>query len=100
MTREEMNAIFRESNFKQMHINAIHNPACFGKLRKFADGSGNFDIYYDPSMNCFMSIAKPGSGCTNSYFGDKMHIIRCLRNGWIDRHMITKYGRRILKVAH
>ena len=100
MTQKECYAIFRQANFEQMKINAIHGPECIGKLRKFADGNGNFDYYYDSAMNCFVAIAKTGSGCRNCYYGDKLHIIRAINNGWIDRHMITKYGRRFLRTAH
>ena len=88
--------IFTQFNLQQMHINATHGPDCIGKLRKVENGSGNYDIYYDTKNKCFRSVAKPGSGCVSSYFGGSHHIMNCLRNGRINPHGLTKYGRRLI----
>ena len=87
---------FTQFDFEQMQINATHGHDCMGKLRKVENGKGNFDIYYDTKSKCFRSVAKPGSGCTSSYYGGTHHIMNALRNGWMDAHGLTKFGRRLI----
>ena len=94
-----MNPIFRELEIHQMHIDRTHGPACTGTLRKVADGDGNFDYYYYPKYNYFMSIAKPESGCKDSVFGKKDHMKKMIFTGRINSHSITKYGRKVLGIV-
>lgn len=54
------------------------------------DFSTNWDIYANDHGTLY-SIARPGTGCKNSYFGDVNHIRHLMRSGyWHDT--LTSYG--------
>jgi len=61
-----------------------------------SDGfSDNWDIYADKEGTLY-SIARPGTSCQNSYFGDCRHISRLMRQGYF-RDTLTEYGRELMQ---
>ena len=87
----------REYEIKQHRINASNGADSIGKLRKIVNGDGNFDIYIDRNGKFCTSVAKPGSGCKDSIYGDLSYIKYQIKRGIIDPHSLTKYGRRLLE---
>lgn len=85
----------KEFELKQHRINATVMPDCIGKLRKIATAGSNWEIYYNGEY-C-RSIAKPGSGASDSVYGNLSYIARQLRTGYIKPSQLTKYGRRIMR---
>lgn len=56
--------------------------------------SDNFDIYADKTGHLY-SIARPGTGCEGTHFGDANHIRHLMRQGcW--RDTLTEYGRELM----
>ena len=72
------------------------------ELKLFAIGNnkdntycGNWDIYADKE-NRLYSIARTGSGCGNTHFGDINHIKHLMRQGcWNDE--LTEYGKKLME---
>lgn len=93
--------IFTAYNIKQNHINALEMPDCMKhgnkNLRKVAREASNWEIYTD-DMKHFYSIAKPGSGCQSSYFGDVAHLRRLMRDDHLQPGQLTRLGRRLLSL--
>lgn len=85
----------KEFEVRQHQINATVGPECIGNLRKIATESSNWEIYYNGEY-C-QSIAKPGSGASDSVYGNLSYIARQLRTGYIKPSQLTKYGRRIMR---
>ena len=55
----------------------------------------NWDIYADEKGNLY-SIARKGSGCEGTYYGDIRHIKHLMRTGhWHDT--LTPYGFKLMK---
>ena len=93
--------------YRQMKINRstmqdiikVVAPGEYGynsQLVKVCDDHGNFVIYYSRKNKCFYSLAKPESGCRNSYYGDIYHVKHLLRQGYLKYKDFTKYGLRLV----
>ena len=54
----------------------------------------NWDIYAD-SKGTLYSIARKGTGCGNSYFGDCDHIRHLMRKGYF-HDTLTDYGKQLM----
>lgn len=63
--------------------------------KKENDFCDNWDIYANKEGTLY-SIARPNSGCGNSYFGDKNHIKRLIKQGLFS-DTLTEYGRQIME---
>lgn len=68
-----------------------------GNLYKISENVGNWDIYTDSEHVYMFSIAKPGTGCRCSQYGDIRHIRRMIREGHIKKSELTKLGRKLLR---
>ena len=87
----------KEFEVRQHQINATVGPECIGNLRKIATESSNWEIYYNDQYGYCESIAKPGSGASDSVYGNLAYIARQLRTGYIKPSQLTRYGRRIMR---
>lgn len=56
--------------------------------------SSNWDIYADKDGNLY-SIARKGSGCSNTYFGTPAHIKNLIRQGHFNNEF-TAYGHNMM----
>ena len=56
--------------------------------------SDNWDIYADEKGTLY-SIARPGSGCGCTFFGDKNHIKNLIRQGHFS-DTLTEYGKQLM----
>ncbi|MBR2579211.1 MAG: hypothetical protein IKE41_03665 [Clostridia bacterium] len=54
----------------------------------------NWDIYADKKGTLY-SIARPGTSCGNSYFGDCNHIKNLIRQGYFS-DTLTEYGKALM----
>lgn len=66
-------------------------------LYKITENVGNWNIYTDSEHVYMFSIAKPGTGCGCSQYGDIRHIQRMIREGHIKKSELTKLGRKLLR---
>lgn len=90
-------AKIRAYEMRQMKINALVMPDCIGKKRKLTQDDSNWCLYYDTQWGCIESIAKPESGCKDSYWACGLdEIRRRVLCGLIPWKNVTKYGRRLL----
>lgn len=79
----------------------LYNSHCDGVLTLFAIGgkkennfSDNWDIYADKKGTLY-SIARPGTGCCSTFFGDKNHIKNLIRQGHFS-DTLTEYGEQLM----
>ena len=93
--------LFTEYHHRQQKINAYEMPLCMKwdgrNMRKVVVEGSNWEIYTD-DMRHFWSIAKPDSGCRDSYFGDVAHIRKLMRQDHIKPGQLTRLGRRLMRV--
>lgn len=87
----------KEIERQQMRINAKNSADCIGKLRKIVNGNGNFDLYFYPQYKYCVSYPKDGSGCQKTIYGDIKYIKKQIKNGVINPHTLTKYGRKLVE---
>ena len=93
----DLAAKIRAYEMRQMKINAYQMPDCIEKKRKLTQDDSNWCLYYDTQWGCIESIAKPESGCSDSYWAcDLGEIKRRIVCGLIPWKNVTKYGRRLL----
>jgi len=93
----ELAAKIRAYEMRQMKINAYQMPDCIGKKRKLTQDDSNWCLYYDAQWGCIESIAKPESGCKDSYWACGLdEIRRRVVSGLIPWKNVTKYGRRVM----
>lgn len=57
--------------------------------------TNNWDIYTDKKGTLY-SIARPGTGCRGSYFGDVNHIKNLIRQGYF-KDTLTQIGVEMMK---
>lgn len=93
-----MSAFSPSFEIRQMHVNAKRMPLCVGRFRKVAHANSNWEYYHDPLYGGIHALAKPGSGASDSCFGDVSYLRRCLQTGVIQSSSLTKYGRRLLRI--
>lgn len=79
----------------------LYNSHYDGKLTLFAIGGkkenrfcDNWDIYAD-EKGVLYSIARPGTGCGSTFFGDKNHIKNLMKQGYFS-DTLTEYGKKIM----
>lgn len=90
-------AMLRKCHESQRRANAYIMPDCIGKKRKLTQDDSNWCLYYDTQWRCIQSIAKPESGCKDSYWACGLdEIRRRVLCGLIPWKNVTKYGRRVL----
>ena len=63
-------------------------------LTLFAVSGSNWDYYADETGTLY-SIAKPGSGCQGTFFGDCNHIRHLINEGYWDG-IFTEYGKKLM----
>lgn len=81
----------------QMQINAHVMPLCIGHYRKIATDNSNWELYHDTKWGGVVSLAKPGSGASDSVWACKLdEVRRRVLDGRIAPKKVTKYGRRLL----
>lgn len=90
--------MFAKFELHQMKVNAERMPNCIGKLRKVISENSNWEIYYDTQYKFFRAIAKPSSGAEDSCYGDAAYIRKQIRDGRLDSHLLTKFGKKILGI--
>lgn len=61
-------------------------------------GTSNWDIY-DDGNGRLSAIAKPGSGASNSHYGDRDHIKRLMDHGYFN-DTPTEYGLELMEGLH
>ena len=94
---EEAKDHFRSFELHQMRINAYQMPLCIGHYRKIATDNSNWELYHDTKWGGIVSLAKPGSGATDSIWACKLNEVRRrVIDGRIPAKNVTKYGRRLL----
>lgn len=94
------------TNYEKENFHKIYDPmrrctpACLKNdrrnLSKVTESPGNWNIYTDRTKKAFYCIAKPGTGCESSWFGDRRHIQRMIQEGHIRRSELTRLGRRLI----
>lgn len=79
----------------------LYNSHCDGVLTLFAIGgkpennfSHNWDIYADEKGRLY-SIARPGTRCGSTIFGDKNHVKNLIREGCFS-DTLTEYGKQLM----
>ena len=58
--------------------------------------SDNFDIYADKNGTLY-SIPRPGSGCCGTYYGDRQHIKKLIRQNTFS-YTLTTYGEKVMDI--
>lgn len=88
----------------EKQLNTANNANMPGTIRRgcrnysmIANKPGNWCLYFNAKDNIVLSIAKPGSGASDSVYGNIEHIKKQIRRGFLKRSELTRYGERLTR---